>query len=1268
MSALRVGLALLFLPAIEAISEGAPTISIQPTSISVNAGGGESFSVTANGTGTLNYQWYHFGFPIPGATAQSYFPVTSPNYETQPIDTGAYSVLVTDSNGSTNSNEADFSVGSNLGLIASDIDFESFSPGGGMLAPWFLTSEFGSALVAVGSNDPITGVLPSSALGTGKAGYIGGVATNSTLTVGSGTFAVSMFPGFVSATAVYLTASSDPVVRLDVDVSITRNSGNNLQAFNFEIYDALSATPGSNFAVHSEVIFDPSGHVLVQDNQNAAPIDSGVTISSNENFHLAISVNYQTASWSATITNLNGGAVSVLASNRAINGSGYALSGWTSIADGWASIGCNAAVASAANNGFADRMVFDNYIVTQLNAAPPPVNFPTPPSTPYTFTTFAGKANGGSANATGPAASFEIPMGVVRDVGTGNFYVTDSGNGTIRQIDPSGAVTTFVGTPGVIGDHDDTGPAAQFSGLGAITEDGSGNLYVVDTGNLTIRKITPGGVVTTFAGTAGQPGCLDGLGTSASFVLPEGLAVDSSGNLYVADGIARVIRKITPSGEVTTFAGTPGFAGFADGQGPAARFSYPNSLAVDASDNIYVGELNDDLVRKITPTGVVTTLAGTPNVSSVTDGTGSGAFFGNIQGMTFDASSGSLFVVDDDTIRQVTLAGAVTTIAGVPGDTGDLDNSGSFARFNVPLGLAADASGNLFVADSDNCIIRKVTQAGDVTTFVGTGPYASDTNGPLATARLDIPNRVAVDGNGDVYVLDGGDQKIRKIRGGVVSDFVSYTGYEIAADRGGNVYGADFIGSKGCYEVVKFSLSGSFTQLAGGVSLGYVNGVAGAAEFGGYISAIASDPSGTVYVVDYANNAIRKITPEGNVSTFAGEAPDGTFVGGGVFASHLPFISSLAADKNGFVYANSAEGIYKIDESGNPTTLAMTEAYPGFSAYPAIAVDGVGNVFLTGQAGNIWRIDSNGLLTVIGGPAGGGPGYADGTGAAARFNSEYGLAADASGNVYVADTGNNSIRLGAIGSPAPQYASGDFNGDGQSDVLWQNASTGEVGAWLMNGPSFSSWSSTGTAPIGWQIVGTGPFDGSGNTDILWENTSTGQVGLWLMDGSSFQGWTSVATAPLGWQIVGTGSFDGTGNTDIVWENSSTGQVGVWLMNGTSYAGWNSLGTASAGWQIVGTGFFDSTGNTDILWENSSTGEVGAWLMNGTVFSSWVSMGSAAPGWQVVGTGRYDGSANTDILWENASTGQVGVWLMDGSVFSSWSSTGTASIGWQIVNH
>ena len=224
------------------------------------------------------------------------------------------------------------------------------------------------------------------------------------------------------------------------------------------------------------------------------------------------------------------------------------------------------------------------------------------PSTPSgVVTTLAGAAGQtGSTDGTGVAASFNYPFGVAVD-SSGNVYVADTYGSTIRKITPAGAVTTLAGKTEEPGSSDGTGADASFSNPIGVAVDSNGNVYVADAGNATIRKITSAGVVTTLAGAAGLAGSADGPGADARFNYPEGVAVDSNGNVYVADTNNSLIRKITGAGVVTTFAGTAEQLGTEDGKGVAARFYYPIGVAVDSSGYVYVADTENHTIRKITP-------------------------------------------------------------------------------------------------------------------------------------------------------------------------------------------------------------------------------------------------------------------------------------------------------------------------------------------------------------------------------------------------------------------------------------------------------------------------------------------------------------------------------------------------------------------------------------------------------------------------------------------------------------------------------------------
>lgn len=326
-----------------------------------------------------------------------------------------------------------------------------------------------------------------------------------------------------------------------------------------------------------------------------------------------------------------------------------------------------------------------------------------PPQVPN-LALLAGNVNGsGSADGTGPAASFYLPSDVATDR-AGNIYVADTANNTIRKITPAGVVTTFAGTAGVVGHADGTGPAASFFFPSGIATDSAGNVYVADEMNNTIRKITPAGVVTTIAGIALTMGHANGPGATATFNGPQGVATDSAGNVFVADTGNSTIRQISPFGTVSTVAGIALTVGHADGQGTLATFFLPRGLATDSLGNVYVADTGNNVIRKITPPGVVSTLAGTALTVGSADGTGPAASFNGPQKIATD-SAGNVYVADtvNSTIRKITAGGLVTTIVGQPGIV-------AFMPGKLPGELAlphgAALSGRTLYTTSNNTIVQ----------------------------------------------------------------------------------------------------------------------------------------------------------------------------------------------------------------------------------------------------------------------------------------------------------------------------------------------------------------------------------------------------------------------------------------------------------------------------------------------------------------------------------------------------------------------------------
>lgn len=298
---------------------------------------------------------------------------------------------------------------------------------------------------------------------------------------------------------------------------------------------------------------------------------------------------------------------------------------------------------------------------------------------------------------------------------------------------------------------DGMGTAAKFSGPRGLVVDPAGNIYVVDYSNNRIRKITPAGMVSTLAGSV--QGFADGMGTAAKFAFPNGIAIDASGNLYVSDAGNNRIRKITPAGMVSTLAGDAGIS----------IFYQPLGVGVDATGNVYVADTDNNRIRKITPGGVVSTFAGSDNrLGGHVDGAGTVARFWVPVGVAVDAA-GNVYVTEgagNHLVRKITPAGVVSTFAGSV--EGFADGVGAAAKFYRPVSPAVDAAGNIYLSDVGNNRIRKITPAGEVSSLTVAQPVGN-TDGPIATALFQGPLGVAVDAAGNLYISDSNNQRIRKI-------------------------------------------------------------------------------------------------------------------------------------------------------------------------------------------------------------------------------------------------------------------------------------------------------------------------------------------------------------------------------------------------------------------------------------------------------------------------------------------------------------------------
>jgi uncharacterized repeat protein (TIGR03803 family) len=543
--------------------------------------------------------------------------------------------------------------------------------------------------------------------------------------------------------------------------------------------------------------------------------------------------------------------------------------------------------------------------------------------------TLAGSAGVfGSANGMGSEAYFDSPSGIAVD-STGNVFVADA-NHAIRKITPAGVVSTVAGLLGRRGREDGAASVARFDAPSGLAIDTSGNLFVADSRNWTIRKITAGGVVSTFAGSAGELGSTDGIGNAARFSIPQGIAVDATGVVFVADTLNHTVRKITPDRAVSTLAGLANNAGSSDGSGSAARFAEPFGVAADTFGNVHVADTRNHLIRSVTSDGVVTTSAGLVSQGS-SDGAAQAARFSISRGLVVD-SVGYTYVADSSnhTIRKITPDGTTSTLAGTAGVAGSTNGLGSAARFRFPGGLAVDSSGNVFVADTNNHTIRKITPGGAASTLAGVAGSLGNADGTGAAARFHFPGAIAIDSADNLFVADTNNNTIRKVTPlGVVSTFA---------------------GSAGVY--------------------GYDDGLGNAARFN-LPRGVCVDLAGNVFVADTGNATIRKITPEGAVTTWAG----------------------LAGSRGSY----DAEG-----------TSAR------FSNPRGITVDGAGSTYVVDSSSNLVRkINSSRVVTTLAGLAGF-TGSTDSRGSAARFSAPSGIAAAPGGRLHVADSGNNVIRVGEV--------------------------------------------------------------------------------------------------------------------------------------------------------------------------------------------------------------------------------------------------------------
>ena len=655
----------------------------------------------------------------------------------------------------------------------------------------------------------------------------------------------------------------------------------------------------------------------------------------------------------------------------------------------------------------------------------------------YTIQTFAGGAL--PSNIAGPSASLGFVSAVAVD-SSGNVFMALSGYNAVLEWSAQKHVVTPVagdGTPGFSGDN---GPAtgAQLNAPQGITVDSHGNLYIADYGNNRIRKVVLStGVITTVAGT-GTGGYSGDSGPPASAELngPSGVALDSNLNLYIADTLNNRVRAVA-NGIIGTVAGagTPGYSGDT-GAAISAELHGPLSVALDTFNNLYIADTGNHVIREVTPNtplpsgGIITTVAGNGTSGfSGDNGPATSAQLFLPGGIALD-SSGHLYIADTHNNRiRIVSNGVITTFAGdgIQGFGGD-NGPAAVAELMGPQGVAVDHSGDLFIADTGNARIREVSK-GVITTFAGGGGALGD-DGPPTGAQMESPNGVAVDSAGNVYVADSGNYRIREISNNVIATVAgdgtlgssgdngpatsAEVGFplDITVDAAGNLY------------IV--CIDGTVRRVSSGVIAGVIESGVLNSPFG-----IAVDASGNLYIADTDNQVVREFS-NGVLATVAGNGKGG-FSGdnGPAVGAQLFQPQGVALDAAGNLYIADS-GNHRIRKVTNGVITTVAGGGPvlgdGLAAtnarlnYPAgMALDAAGNLYIADQGDLRVRRVSGGVISTIAGV--GTPGFSGDGGAAtgAQFDSPSSVAVDHSGNLYVADNGNNRVRVLIPSGPACAY-------------------------------------------------------------------------------------------------------------------------------------------------------------------------------------------------------------------------------------------------------
>ncbi len=739
------------------------------------------------------------------------------------------------------------------------------------------------------------------------------------------------------------------------------------------------------------------------------------------------------------------------------------------------------------------------------------------------ITTIAGGGSAAGSGDGGPATNAQVFPNSVTEDGAGNLYLSQGAS--IRKVNTAGIISTVAGTglPGFSGDGGPATSAAIF--CTNVAADSAGNLYLSDSLNQRIRKVDTSGIITTVAGTGEQGYSGDGgPATSAKLALPQGLTVDGAGNLYFADN-ATHIRKVDTNGIITTVAGSGSPLALGDG-GPATSAGMtPVWVAVDSAGNLYIADAGGGKIRKVNTSGIISTLAGGGH--NIGQGNGDGgpatsAWFANISAVAVDPA-GNVYIADSgaDRIREVSSGAAgspisvspaslsfsyTTGYAAPPSQTVVIISPGATLTFSAaasttsggnwlsvspasgtvgttltisvnPAGLSPGTyNGTVTITPSGTgnspqtvpvkLSVNSPASQGVISTVAGNGfiPFSGE-GGPATSAALGA-NAVAVDSAGNLYVADIISSRVLKVNaagtittlagngaitfagdGGPATHASFFNPSGVAADNAGNVYIADSMNNR----IRKVDSAGTISTVAGNGSVGFTGdgGPATSASLWTPLD-VAVDSTGNLYIADSGNNRIRKVNTAGVITTVAGGAPvpgysgdGGQAVGAGLF---LP--GGVTVDPSGNLYIADIGNnrIRKVNAAGTISTVAGngTKSFSGdggaaagaglnlFGAHAGLAVDGAGNLYIPDIANHrIRKVGASGIISTVAGNGIAGFSGDGGPAITAGLNNPGDVAVDSAGNLYIADTTNNRVRKvtsGAAGAPPAISSNGIVNG------------------------------------------------------------------------------------------------------------------------------------------------------------------------------------------------------------------------------------------------